>query len=480
MKKISEKQKDVLERFRRQDYPSEIAIRRIWEFLNEKPEDEPLDPRWLDIWKKYKRYAREVVPPKVFEKIEKNMQSIKVIDAEIWKIKVDNDTKVTFLLGAGASAPSGIPTVDKLLSELWKRARKIGREDLDRLAKWCEERGITNIEDLLTAAYISNFAATNRGITSLLDYFLFSRGGELSEEEEYFVRRRRPVRTSEIDVSSISFLQDTLQTLFGLLTSTMISASPNSTHDAIVEFIKGHKNASIITTNYDGCMDESLLKNGIPLKGTIGSESKENNPDAIQLIKMHGSINWAYCDSCQKVREFDLLELKKTYENDKLSYPVMGICKNCGGLRRPLLVPPLSFKFLMFPNLIDIWNSASQSIEGAEYLIIIGYSFSEADTYITKIISRSMSMNKNQKMIIVNTNPNLVPTLRDRFSAHIDGFNEKRIIKACESSERILPDILKSMLGKKEARQISSSTSKKVREKKRGEEIGSRGNRVRS
>ncbi|HHF58347.1 MAG TPA: hypothetical protein ENL41_02860 [candidate division WOR-3 bacterium] len=467
MEEISEEQKRMLKKFESTIYPPEIAIRYLWEFLREKPEDEPLDPRWLDIWKEYKRSARKVAPSKVIKEIEEIMLSIKAIDEEIWKIKVDNNTKVTFLLGAGASAPSGIPTVDKLLSELWKRARKIGREDLDRLVKWCDERGITNIEDLLTAAYISNFAATNRSITSLLDYFLFSRGREITEEEEYFLRRRRPVRTTEIDVSSISFLQDTLQTLFGLLTSTMISASPNTTHNTIVDFIKEHKNTSIITTNYDGCMDEAILRNGIHLKGTIGSESEENNADAVQLIKMHGSINWAYCDSCQDVREFDLLELKETYEKDKLSYPVMGICKNCGGLRRPLLVPPLSFKFLMFPNLIDIWNSASQSIEEADYLIIVGYSFSEADTYITKIISRSMSMKENQKMIIVNTNPNLVPTLRDRFSAHIDGFDEKRIINVCESSERILPDILKSILGKGEAKRKSRSAREKVKEEER-------------
>lgn len=256
-----------------------------------KPEDEPLDPRWLDIWDKYKSYVREVAPSRVFKEIEEIMQSAKPIDEEISGIKVDNDTKVTFLLGAGASAPSNIPTVDKLLSELWKRARKIGREDLDRLAKWCEERKITNIEDLLTAAYLSNFAATNRGITSLLDYFLFSRGRELAEEEEYLIPHRRPVRTTEVDVSSISFLQDTLQTLFGLLASTMISASPNPAHEAIVDFIKEHKNTSIITTNYDGCMDEAILRNGMHLKGTIGNESEENNSDAVQLIKMHGSIN---------------------------------------------------------------------------------------------------------------------------------------------------------------------------------------------
>jgi len=462
MNEISGEQKYLLEKLKRMRYPPEIAIRNILEFLTEKPEEEHLDPRWLDIWKKYKRYASS----SVIKEIEESIQSIiKVVDKEIWKIEVDDDTKITFLLGAGSSAPSGIPTVDKLLSELWKRARKIGREDLDRLANWCNDRGITNIEDLLTAAYISNFAARNSNVTELLNYFIFSGGRESPEEEEYIIRRTRTLRSTKIDVSSISFLQDTLQTLFGLLTSTMISASPNSTHQAIVDFIKEHKNVSIITTNYDGCMDEALLKEKIPFRGTISGE-KENTPNAVQLIKMHGSINWAYCDSCQDVQEFDLLELKGIYEEDRLSYPVIGICKKCGGLRRPLLVPPLSFKFLMFPNLIDIWNSARQSIEEADYLIIVGYSFSEADTYITKIISRSMSMKDSQKMIIVNTNPNLVPILRERFSAHIDGFNEKRILKACDTCEEVLPDILNSMLGKKSPKKKTRTIHKNLKKSK--------------
>ena len=461
MSEISEEQKYLLERLEAKGYPPEIAIRRIWEFLREKSEDEPLDPRWIDIWEKYRRYVTRYAPSQVIKEIDEVIKSIRPIDDEIWDIKIDDSTKVTFLLGAGASAPSGIPTVDKLLLELWKRARKIGREDLDKLARWCDDHGITNIEDLLTAAYISNFAARNRNITALLDYFIFS-GERAFDEEEYFIRRRRPARFSEIDVSSISFLQETLQTLFGLLTSTMISASPNSAHEAIVNFIKEHKNTSIITTNYDGCMDEAILKAGLKIKGTISGE--ETNSDAVELIKMHGSINWAYCDSCQDVREFDLLELKKIYENDELSYPVLGICKNCGGLRRPLLVPPLSFKFLMFPNLIDIWNSARHSIEEADYLLIVGYSFSEADTYITKIISRSMSMKDSQKMIIVNTDPTLVPALRERFSAHIDGFDEKRILKACGSCEEILPKILDSMLGKKSPKKKTKSTQKKSKE----------------
>ncbi len=436
MTEISEKQRELLEKIETGKCPPEEVLDRFYVFLNEKPTDELLSPRWVEIWEKYKPYAVE----QISKMTEEAVKSIRMVEKEIWEIRIDIDTRVTFLLGAGASVPSGIPTVDKLLSELWKQAKRIGHEDLDRLSGWCEEQKITNIEDLLTAAYISDFAAKNRNIVALLGYFFFS--GDQNPS----------VRISEIDVSSIGFLQDTLQTLFGLLTSTMISTGPNPTHKAIVDFIKDHKNTSIITTNYDGCMDEALLKAGIGLKDTIDSENEKNDIDVIKLTKMHGSINWAYCDSCQEVRQFDLLFLKEIYEKDMLSYPVMGICKNCGGLRRPLLVPPLSFKFLMFPHLIDIWNSARQSIEDADYLIIVGYSFSEADVYITKIISRSMAMNRNKKMIIIDTNPNLASYLRERFSAHIEEFDQKRILGAYESCEKILPEILSHMLAKSDTR----------------------------
>ncbi|MBU7028229.1 MAG: SIR2 family protein [Theionarchaea archaeon] len=448
MIEISEEQKELLEEIEKGTYSPEEAVDRILLFLRKKPGRELLSPKWGDIWDKYGSYAEGIFDPPTIKEIKESINLIWAPDKEIWDIRVDNDTRVTFLLGAGASAPSGIPTVDKLLAELWKRARKIGREDLDRLATWCNERRITNIEDLLTAAYISDFVAKNRSVTSLFEYFFFSGQRNQSVEEKYLIERSQSTRTLEIDASSISFLQDTLQTLFGLLMSTMISANPNFAHEAIVDFIKDHKNTSIVTTNYDGCMDQAILEAGMNLKRTIDSNNKNDDVDGVNLIKMHGSISWTYCDSCQNVREFDLLYLKKLYETDRLSFPVIGICKNCGGLRRPLLVPPLSFKFLMFPNLINTWDSARQSIKEADCLIIVGYSFSEADTYITKIISRSMSINKHQKMIIVDMNPNLAPYLRERFSSRIDGFEKKRILEACGSSEKILPEVLGSMLGK--------------------------------
>ena len=203
---------------------------------------------------------------------------------------------------------------------MWDKAKKLNRDDVDELAKFCEKNGIKNIEDLLTAAYLSNFAAKKNSVISLLNYFLFS---DKTKDNEFFRRRRM---SSDVDASSISFLQETLQILFSLLTSTMITANPNSAHDAIAKFANEHKKTAIITTNYDCCMDEALISNNLQIKKSIDSNVTNNSNQGIELVKMHGSINWASCESCQYTREFNLSKMKKMYMDDSASYPVIGIC----------------------------------------------------------------------------------------------------------------------------------------------------------
>jgi len=446
MERFQEREQLWIRRAKRADHAGEVGeILTMW--LREKPEEMSLSPEWIELWEKYAESAGRYLSRARIARIEHALSEISGTDPEIDAICVSPDTRVTILLGAGASAPdpSSIPTVGGLLPELWRRARKIGRDDLDRLAGWCDERGITNIEDLLTAAYIANFAAKNRSITGLLDYFLF-RSDRSAEEYGVPSRRRRPPMP-EVDASSIALFQDTLQTLFGLLASTMIPARPNPAHDAIVQFVKKHPRTTIVTTNYDGCMDEALLRAKVPLGGSAEAEGiLPEGKDGPELVKMHGSINWSYCDSCLEVREFDLLELKRGFDQDRFSYAVLGICKRCLGLRRPLLVPPLSFQFMMFPNLVSLWNLARCRIEESDLLVVVGYSFSEAGTHITKMIDKSLTTKAPQKMVVCDSDSALVSGLRNRLSAHIDNFDVRRVLQAVGSCEVVLPDLLDGFL----------------------------------
>jgi NAD-dependent SIR2 family protein deacetylase len=412
------------------------------------PFPEPLSSEWLNLWRRARSEVIEHldVPERVVQLIDERLPAlVEPFDDEILSIRLKPEQKITILLGAGASAPepSGIPTVSDLLPELWRRAQKIGRDHIDRLAAWCEVRDIKNIEDLLTAAYVANFAATNPSITNLLDYFLWGGRGAREEPGMSIAQRAAFRARPPVDSASIALFQDTLQTLFGLLTSTMLPAKPNAGHQAIAQFARNHKRTSIVTTNYDGCIDEALRNAGLPVNMYVEDDIDESCE--LDLIKMHGSINWTYCDSCEDVRVFDLLKVKSAYEDDTHTFPVIGICKTCQGQRRPLLVPPMAFKFIMFPNLIRLWNTARERIEGSDYLLVVGYSFAEADTYISKIISRSLARNPRQAMIVADPNWELVPKLRKQFRRHFDNFDARRVLRATGSCDVVLPRILDSL-----------------------------------
>jgi hypothetical protein len=83
--------------------------------------------------------------------------------------------KITFLLGAGASKPepSLIPTVRELLPQLLERARRLDRDDVTRLADFCDKRKIDNIEDLLTAAQLATFCSRTPAVLRLMNYLLY-------------------------------------------------------------------------------------------------------------------------------------------------------------------------------------------------------------------------------------------------------------------------------------------------------------------
>lgn len=467
---VSRSQQQALSRAARALNEGEVweVPRLLWHAIRDHKQ-EGLLPAWRHLWAAAESEVRDrgFVPEETLEEINTALAEIQLIDESIYKIHLKESDHVCLLLGAGASAPppSSIPTVNRLLPELWRRAGKIGRDDIDKLARWCKGHDVSNIEDLLTAAHLANFAAKNRSITGLLDYFLFRAG---SADVELSTRRISPMRREvpRVDAASIALLQDTLQVLFGLLTGTMLPASPNKGHDAVVDFVKNHPSSSIVTTNYDGCADEALIRAKIRINTYI-DEAVVREKNMIDLIKIHGSINWSYCDSCHEVRNFRLLDLKASYENDTVSYAVIGICKNCGGQRRPLLIPPMGLKFIMFPHLILLWNSAREKLEKADLIIVVGFSFSEADTYINKIIERSVTQKESQRLIVCDPNQDLVSDLRSRFSARIDDFDESRILSAVGSAEEVVPVVLSKLSeGAREATNRRKQARPKTAEKK--------------
>lgn len=400
--------------------------------------EETLHPAWLEIYEELKSEPLSPRTKRILEEIKKLIAHLLEIDEEV-KLVNPNNQNIVFLLGAGASKPepSGIPTVKELLPDMLDRARRLDREDVSRLADFCDEKKIENIEDLLTSAQLAEYCSQNPNVLNLVDFLLF---GNVQAHED-----RRSFRRPRVDFSSVLFLQDTLQVLFGLLSSRMLPAKPNAGHLAIASYVKNNPRSSIVTTNYDCCMDLALLEDGQELNYQLDftNERDDTTKSGTRLIKLHGSLNWFFCETCQKVHLIDIKTTVQNYLNDIAFYPVIAVCKECGGQRRGLLVPPLAMKFDIFPSLNSLLERAEDALEEGSIVAVVGFSFSDADLYISRMLSKWLSTNKQSRIIIFDPDTSVAEKVAKQFELRIPEFDRARILWVPGDCAETLPKFLK-------------------------------------
>ena len=442
--------------------PATIKARLLAEVLMDddvQSGEESLHPEWVDIYRSVETSLARYMPPHYVKRIKEVFSKIEQ-DKEIATVD-PSSSRIAFLLGAGASKPepSDIPTVKELLPDLLIRARRLDRPDLQRLADFCDESSIDNIEDLLTAAQLSEFCSRNPSVLQLADFLLYRRE---PDPEEYFHRR---ARGPSADLSAVAFLQDTLQMLFGLLSSRMLPAQPNPAHVAIADYVKANPASAIVTTNYDCCMDLALqntrtafsyLVDFANAKGGAGPTSS-----AASLIKLHGSLNWFYCETCQQVHLIDIARTVKDYLQDENCYSVIAVCKDCGGQRRGLLVPPLAMKFDVAPPLTPLIEKAQDSFNNSDVIVVVGFSFADADMYISRMITKSMQLNSRVKAIVFDPDYSVAQKLRRQLTLRIPDFDPKRVIRVSGDCAITLPDFLAGTFRSKGTTNRSRSAPKR-------------------
>jgi NAD-dependent SIR2 family protein deacetylase len=461
---ISGQQARYLNDFR--SVPDEIKIRFLMEVLTDDDiisGKEVLHPDWIEIFQSFHDRLRKHMPVSHLKRIADALSQFEQ-DKEIYKVDPES-ARLAFLLGAGASKPkpSDIPTVKELLPDLLTRARRLDRPDLQKLADFCDNTRIDNIEDLLTAAQLSEFCSRNPSVFRLVDFLIYRR--EPDSDERFFRRSRGP----SADLSAVAFLQDTLQMLFGLLSSRMLPAQPNPGHSAIATYVRTNPESAIVTTNYDCCMDLALQTNEAAFSYLVDFANKQMHSDkskaAASLIKLHGSLNWFYCETCQQVHLIDIAKTVKEYLNDENCYSVIAVCKDCGGQRRGLLVPPLAMKFDVAPPLTPLIERAQDSFNKADVIVVVGFSFAEADMYISRMLTKSMQLNSKVRVVVFDPDYGVVQKLRRQLSLRIPKFQEERVIRVSGDCATTLPDFLSGRLkeaSKKEHKPVISKSRQKT------------------
>jgi len=351
---------------------------------------------------------------------------------DLAKIDRTVGTPLLFFLGAGASKPepSNIPLVHELLPELWSRSNQLETKPLESLQKWCQVNEITNIEEMLTAVYIARVLIRRPSVHGLLRSVLYPR---LAENEPLSVR----------DIDAVSQFDNTLSTFFSLLVGTMLSAEPNSAHQAVARFVKQVPEATILTTNYDACVDLALDSAGVPYHYVIRGATGDG---AIRLIKMHGSINWFYCENCQGLQMPTVQHMRESGANG-IPYPVTGVCQTCRASSQQFIVPPTAFKYLAYPPIVQVWDEGRQAFETARMYVVVGYSFSDADDYLAKMLLKALGEQPDKHVVIVDTAKETIDRFRGYITRHARAFDEKRIHDFLGSGADILPRIVDTLVG---------------------------------
>lgn len=390
---------------------------------------------WL-VWKN----SDGIFLAELYEKLRwlKNPENISKKYAEkFYQYPVERD--VVFIFGAGASYADGAPLQSDILEIiLLDENSEITRSSIHRSVKEFISENFAWNRD-------SRYYPTLEAVFGFLDYFI-QRNESLSRK--YSVDNLREIKESLIKLIHyvISEKTERKSEVYRLFWESVY---------------KYNRNISVITLNYDTFIEDAFsfmypfhtyLDYCIHIMNydysdQIGPSNwwvnpreampswEGKDPVSIKLIKVHGSLNWKYCNCCNQVL------LTPWEKKINLGY---GDCSNSDipeprGYKCPtdstdfqtMIVYPSHLKNLSHPIISNLFIEASQEVRRSKKIVFVGYSLPEADIHVRAILKRSLSDISDITVIDINDT--------DNFRINFGGLSKNvRYIKA--SFEDIVHD----------------------------------------
>ncbi len=330
---------------------------------------------------------------------------------------------VVFVLGAGASHPDGVPLQRHILPMILSG----GIKDIDESEMGMQVKRF--IEQNFTYNAEANQYPQLEAVFGFLDYFI-----QRNESLNAIYNHNEIIKIKEYLIKLIHYIVN--------LRTEQKSKYYHLFWEGIIE---NNTNVSIITLNYDTLLEQAFdflfkkhgyidycfhlmnydkidaLKNfnfWINPREPVKVDENDN-PVAFKIIKVHGSLNWKYCNCCNQTlltpwdRHIDLHRGKFmgfTYP-DKEEYEYK--CPLDGTEFQTLIMPPSYVKSLDQPVIIQLLAEAAREIRDAKRIVFIGYSLSDADVHIKALFKKQIK--PSTEVIVVNTRNS--PTLKNKYYA---------------------------------------------------------------
>lgn len=317
-----------------------------------------------------------------------------------------------YILGAGASAEKGAPTMNNFMARILKAAADTDLASLKSTSAWKDSWALlakqyptienTNIEDILTFLDIleanpSLYATTKDAVWQAKRFFA---------DLIWFTI----THTTPIEHDYQKCLQDDPHYTI---------ASRLRPGDTVISF---NYDLFIDRAMYDMCASWDLeyapnllvLKDGIEWVHSYGHEElhpplgryrlKITRGQQVKLLKLHGSLNWFFCPSCHQLDSER--DTPATAMRLWLSHISKGLgCPNCNFPMRLFIVPPARSKsILKHDNIFNLnWDIARERLDSTPNVVFWGYSFSEIDVEAQELFRKSLK--QKNKICIIDINP---------------------------------------------------------------------------
>ena len=297
---------------------------------------------------------------------------------------------VVIFLGAGASASENLPTQDEIFLRYFK---SLSQEE------YFNENNISLINFL---KYVFNIDILE--YKDNIDHIKFPTFEEVfgilelaQSKDEYF---RNLDISSKDKKYSISYIKDiVVNVIIQILIHDNYKC--NKYHDILVQNLYKEnllESVSFISCNYDNHIEKAIInlnkQYDINYKINYGVDICSNN--SINILKLHGSLNWLYCPICNDIN------IEHLYDKNKLNIiDYKHKCINCNSDIHPIIIPPTYDKKTnnIFINMV--WFKAEKLLLNTDLLIFTGYSFSDADMDIKYLIKKAQLNNKHNFDIYV-------------------------------------------------------------------------------
>lgn len=307
----------------------------------------------------------------------------------------------TYILGAGCSHYAGLPLQSNFTKELLA-ARDFGPGPsramvryLDRFvhrvfdhAKNADAKSWPELEDIFTCIDL----AANTG---------HHLGREYPPAELRTVRRVLIARTARMlhqayssaknrKTSQLAQLRHFLDAI-DLADSYFVSLNWDVSLEAVLE--ESRKGSSI-------SYGQGIYRARLPEGDRVIEVLKGDGDPVVEVTKMHGSVNWLYCDCCRRAFWFaasevpDIADQLLTQEEWRQIRPngkskPRWSCPRCTGVELGTRIATFSYrKALDFPMFQRSWLRAEEALRRSSRWVFIGYSLPGADYEFKQLLKR--------------------------------------------------------------------------------------------